>query len=96
MYNAERTLIRWLFNFCGVKNIYGSVLSNNSVTLNLHQSVGFRLTSRIPLSRMDVDGTVYLVKGNVGDLRPNRIYCQKVELSLPDFMINNDRSNKGE
>ncbi len=87
IYYAEITLIRWLFETFKVGSIYGFVLSDNAMVLNLHRSVGFRLMELIPLHKLKFDGEIPLRMGEVNHPSPDGLYCQKVELRFSDFTL---------
>ena len=87
IYYAEISLIKWLFTTFEVKKIYGFALADNFMALNLHKSVGFRLTELVPLKRLEVRGDVHLKMDIPGDPSPDGLYSQKIELVPGNFII---------
>jgi RimJ/RimL family protein N-acetyltransferase len=85
IYHSEIALLRWLFRIFPIQNVYASVFADNFVTLNLHHSVGFRLTERIPLRRKMVGEEIHLEMGRPGDPSPEGRYSHKLELRRSEF-----------
>lgn len=44
IYNAEKTLLSWIFSNFNVKKISGRIRSDNYIALNIHQNFGFKIT----------------------------------------------------
>lgn len=93
--DVERALVAWLFERCGVRTIYGHVLSDNELTLELHRATGFRPGARIPLEREERDGDVHWVPRRDGKLSPGGIYLQHIELDRADFQAARLRPGEG-
>src|SRR5258706_2471726 len=51
IYYSEKALIRWLFHSFDIERVFGIVLADNLLALNIHDSVGFRQTEFIPLQK---------------------------------------------
>lgn len=86
IYYTEIALVKWLFTTFQVKRIYGFVLAGNFIVLNLHKSVGFRLTELVPLRKKEFQEEIRLDMGKPGDLSPDGLYSQKIELLSTDFI----------
>jgi hypothetical protein len=86
IYFTEIALIKWLFQTFQLKKIYGFVVADNFMALDLHQSVGFRLTELIPLYKKELPGKIDFEMGKPGDPSPDGRYYQKVELVPNDFI----------
>ena len=85
IYHAETHLIRWLIETFNVSCVYGFVLSNNAVALNLHRSVGFRPMEAIPLHKVDLGREIHLRMKEGAKSGPDGLYVQKIELRSSDF-----------
>jgi len=90
IYRAEIALIDWIFSVFDVNRIYAFILSDNHIALNLHKSVGFKMSQRIPLSKVEFQGEIHLQKGTPGCQSPDGLYAQKVELERSDFIRRKD------
>ena len=87
MYQAELALMDWAFRELDVDTFWTAVPSNNRLALTLHQSAGFRPTQLIPLYKVEKDGQTSLVPGEAGDVSPDGLYAQRIELERSDFML---------
>jgi len=87
IYYSEIALVNWLFHTFSISSISGFVLLDNVLTLNLHQSTGFRKTERIPLQRIEREGEVYLQMKEAGSTNSGALFVQKLELHRSDFKI---------
>jgi len=85
IYFSEVALLRWLFQTFPIQTVWAYLLADNFITRNLHQSVGFRLTQRIPLFRRMVGEEIHLQMGRPGDPSPEGLYSQKMELNRSEF-----------
>jgi len=43
IFNSEKTILRWSFNFLRCKSIMGQVRSDNYIMLNMHKKIGFKI-----------------------------------------------------
>jgi hypothetical protein len=87
MYQAELALMDWVFRELDVDMFWTAVPSNNRLALTLHQSAGFKPTKLIPLYKVEKDGQTSLVPGDAGDVSPDGLYAQRIELERSDFML---------
>ena len=55
IYYSELTLINWIYNKLGIDNIYLHVLTHNSKTISLHESVGFIKIKKYKLIKEVID-----------------------------------------
>jgi len=86
MYQAELALMDWAFRELDIEMFWTAVPSNNKLALTLLQSAGFKPTKLIPLYKAEKDGQVHLVPGEAGNMSPDGIYAQRIELERQDFM----------
>lgn len=87
---AERELLRWTFEVLGVRAVICNNLASNPLVLRLHESIGFRNSARIPLTRHETGEGVALVPGLVGASSPDNLYIQQMELTREAFMVRDD------
>jgi hypothetical protein len=87
MYQGEMALMDWAFRKLDVDLFWTAVPSNNRLALTLHQSAGFKPTQLIPLYKVDKEGQTHLVPGEAGDVSPEGLYAQRIELERSDFML---------
>lgn len=43
IFNSEKTILRWSFNFLRCKSIMGQVRSDNYIMLDMHKKIGFKI-----------------------------------------------------
>lgn len=86
MYHSELALIEWVFQELDVDLVWTAVPSDNRVALTLHKSAGFKQTECIPLHRKTKNGEPHLVPGEPGQVSPDGLYAQRIELDRNDFL----------
>jgi len=86
MYQAELALMDWAFRALEVDMFWTAVPSNNRLALTLHHSAGFKSTELIPLFKAEKNGHTHLVPGQAGEVSPDNLYAQRIELERSDFM----------
>ena len=82
---AEYTLIKWLFDSFSLERVYGFVLSDNRLVLDLHRSVGFEMAELVPLHRAEFNGETHLQMGSPGRVSVDGLYSRRVELHRQNF-----------
>ena len=80
VYFSEKALLNWAIKVLKINYFYGYVLAHNILALNLHQSVGFELTDKIPLIKNYQDNKLVLEKGRIDEASPDGLYLRKIEL----------------
>ena len=79
---AEAALVSWLFETYGLGRIEAVVLAGNFSALQLHQSLGFQMTRRVPLRRTEQDGEVALIESDAESELPDDNDLAKLLLVL--------------
>ncbi len=87
MYLGEMALMDWAFRELNVDLFWTAVPSNNRLALILHESAGFKATQLIPLYKVESEGQTHLVPGAAGDMSPDGLYAQRIELERSDFIL---------
>jgi hypothetical protein len=90
MYYAEMSLMGWGFLEFDIEMIWTAVPSDNRLALALHKSAGFKATELIPLLKSNINGVPHLAPGEVGQLSPDGMYAQRIELKRADFFMQKD------
>jgi hypothetical protein len=81
---AEITLIAWLFDQLNIEMVTLQIFSNNWIPINNHLSIGFSITSKHVLSRIEHEGGIqYLLDSDEGERV--KFSCIKMCLSKRDF-----------
>lgn len=86
MIQGEIAAMNWAFRELDIELFWTAVPSNNRLALALHKSAGFRSTELIPLHKVDKDGGVHLVPGELGQSSPDGLYAQRIELERSEFI----------
>jgi hypothetical protein len=85
IYFAELALLQWMFNFFSLEKVFGYVLSDNPLVLDLHRSVGFNKVAVVPLQRVELGDEVHLLMGSPGKASADGKYCQQIEITKSKF-----------
>jgi hypothetical protein len=81
---AERSMLRWLFCDIGVDIVTLGIFSNNWIPISNHISIGFTITEKRTMSRVEKDGMVqHLLDSKLG--QPTKYSYLKMSLSRNDF-----------
>lgn len=84
---AERAMLHWVFCDIGVDIVTLCIFSNNWIPINNHISIGFTVTDKRSMSRVEKDGVVqHLVDSQEG--QPTKYSYLKMSLSKNDFLKN--------
>jgi RimJ/RimL family protein N-acetyltransferase len=79
---AEAALVSWLFDTHGLAQIEAVVLAGNFSALQLHQSLGFQVTRRVPLRRTEQNGEIALIESDAESQIPDDNGLAKLLLVL--------------
>lgn len=82
---AEMTLLRWVFCDIGVEMVNLHIFSNNWIPISNHMSIGFTITGKYALSRVEKDDIIqHLLNSQEG--QPMKYSYLKMQLSRNDFL----------
>lgn len=86
---AEITLLRWLFCKLGIKIVSLYIFSNNWIPIRNHISIGFVVTGKHALSRIERDG---MIQHNLDSQegQPVKYSYLKMSLDRSDFLSNQE------
>jgi RimJ/RimL family protein N-acetyltransferase len=83
--HAERTLLAWLFDQMGSSEITARVLSYNWLVIELHERLGFRRRTSLPLRKTTHEGGLTLLEPCDSDQANVRHTCLELVLDRSSF-----------
>jgi len=82
---AERAMLRWVFCDIGVNVVTLGIFSNNWIPISNHKSIGFTVTEKRSMSRVEKDGMVEHLLGSQ-EGQPTKYSYLTMSLSKTDFL----------
>ena len=85
IYHSEVALIHWMFQNLEIDSVCAWVLAHNTVVSSLHKRVGFEPVERVPLLKVQQEGTLRFEKGDPTGVSPSGLYAQRIVLTLDRY-----------
>lgn len=85
MQQAGRALIAWLFETLQAEKVWGEVLTTNAPALMLNRALGFSVSRKIPMIKVERDGQVAWTAGDPDAVAKAEVYSYQLLLERQTF-----------